>query len=82
VPPTEHFVTEETLRKAYEQPAAGLPEFLKHILGLAHLPTPEERINNAFEQFISEHGYLLDAIPRAIRHSHYNDRRGVSGTGG
>jgi type I restriction enzyme, R subunit len=52
------FVTEETLRQAYNQPAAHLPEFLKHILGLSHLPSWEERINAAFDLFISEHGYL------------------------
>jgi type I restriction enzyme R subunit len=52
------FVTEETLRQAYAQPSARLPDFLKHILGLAHLPSWEERINAAFDQFIAENGYL------------------------
>lgn len=52
------FITEDTLRKAYDQPAASLPEFLKHILGQAYLPTGEERIGAAFDQFIADHGYL------------------------
>jgi type I restriction enzyme, R subunit len=52
------FVTEETLRQAYARPSARLPEFLKHILGLAQLPSWEERINAAFDQFIAGHGFL------------------------
>jgi type I restriction enzyme, R subunit len=52
------FVTEETLRQTYGQPTAQMPEFLKHILGLAVLPSWDDRINAAFEKFIAEHGYL------------------------
>lgn len=74
------FITEETLRNAYDQPSASLAEFLKHILGLAHLPTGEERIGTAFDTFISEHGYLrasqlnfLRAVKAAVqRHSRIN----------
>ena len=74
------FITEETLQKAYDQPSAGLAEFLKHILGLAYLPTGEERIGAAFDTFIAEHGYLrasqlnfLRAVKAAVqRHSRIN----------
>ncbi|KFK96609.1 MULTISPECIES: DEAD/DEAH box helicase family protein [unclassified Serratia (in: enterobacteria)] len=53
------FVTEDTLRKAFEAPAASLADFLRHILcGGAHLPNREQRINAAFEAFIAAHGYL------------------------
>lgn len=53
------FVTEETLRKAFEAPAASLADFLRHMLCEgAHLPNREERINAAFDAFISKHGYL------------------------
>jgi type I restriction enzyme, R subunit len=53
------FVTEDTLRKAYEQTGASLPDFLKHILCEdAHLPNREERVNAAFDGFIAQHGYL------------------------
>lgn len=53
------FVTEDTLRKAFEAPAASLADFLRHILCQdAHLPNREQRINGAFEAFIAEHGYL------------------------
>lgn len=53
------FVTEDTLRKAFEAPAASLADFLRHILCEgAHLPNREQRINAAFEAFIAAHGYL------------------------
>jgi type I restriction enzyme R subunit len=53
------FVTEDNLRKAYEQNGASLPDFLKHILCEdARLPNREERVNAAFDAFIAQHGYL------------------------
>ncbi|NOT19573.1 MAG: DEAD/DEAH box helicase family protein [Sideroxydans sp.] len=53
------FVTEDTLRKAFEAPAASLADCLRHILCEdAKLPNREERINNAFDTFIAAHGYL------------------------
>jgi len=56
---TDLFITEDTLRKAFEAPAASLADFLRHILCEgAHLPNREQRINAAFEAFIAAHGYL------------------------
>jgi type I restriction enzyme R subunit len=53
------FVTEDTLRKAFEAPAASLADFLRHMLcDGAHLPNREDRINGAFDAFIAAHGYL------------------------
>jgi len=53
------FVTEDTLRKAFEAPAASLADFLRHILcDGAHLPNREDRINGAFDAFIATHSYL------------------------
>lgn len=53
------FVTEDTLRKAFEAPAASLADCLRHILCEdAKLPNREERINKAFDTFIAAHGYL------------------------
>jgi type I restriction enzyme, R subunit len=53
------FVTEDTLRKAFDTPAASLTDCLRHILCEdAHLPNREERINTAFDTFIAQHGYL------------------------
>jgi type I restriction enzyme, R subunit len=53
------FVTEDTLRKAFDAPSASLANFLHHILceGV-NLPNRETRINAAFEVFIGAHGYL------------------------
>jgi len=56
---TDLFVTEDTLRKAFEAPAASLAEVLRHILCEgARLPNREQRINAAFDAFIAAHGYL------------------------
>ena len=53
------FVTEDTLRIAFEAPAATLADFLRHILCEgARLPNREDRINAAFDAFIAAHGYL------------------------
>lgn len=53
------FVTEDTLREAFEAPVASLADFLRHILcDGAHLPNREDRINAAFDAFIVAHGYL------------------------
>ncbi|RYE72210.1 MAG: restriction endonuclease subunit R, partial [Oxalobacteraceae bacterium] len=56
---TDLFVTEDTLRKAFEAPSASLAEVLRHILCEgARLPNREQRINDAFDAFIAAHGYL------------------------
>ncbi len=56
---TDLFITEDTLRKAFEAPAASLADFLRHILYEgSHLPNREQRINKAFDEFIAAHGYL------------------------
>ncbi|MGV8990723.1 MAG: DEAD/DEAH box helicase family protein [Thiobacillus sp.] len=56
---TDLFVTEDTLRKAFEAPAASLADFLRHILCEgAQLPNREERVSAAFDAFIASHGYL------------------------
>lgn len=53
------FVTEDTLRNAFEAPTASLADFLRHILCEgAHLPNREQRISAAFDAFIAAHGYL------------------------
>jgi type I restriction enzyme R subunit len=53
------FVTEDTLRKAFEAPAASLADFLRHMLcDGARLPNRDDRINGAFDAFIAAHSYL------------------------
>lgn len=71
------FVTEDTLREAYHQPAASLPDFLRHILGAAKLPSQEEKIKAAFDEFIQQHGFLsasqinfLRAVRAAVLRRH------------
>ena len=49
------FVTEDRLRAAYDQPEASLTDFLRHILGLARLPSREQRISEAFEAWVARH---------------------------
>jgi type I restriction enzyme R subunit len=49
------FITEDTLRRAYEQPRAHLIDFLRHILKVAELPNREAEITRAFEAFIQAH---------------------------
>ncbi len=49
------FLTEARLRRAFEQPEASLADILRHILGLSHLPSREESICRAFDQWIAEH---------------------------
>ncbi len=52
------FTTEDILREVYQQPTASLPEFIRHILEIAKLPTWEEQIKKEFERFIAEHGFM------------------------
>jgi type I restriction enzyme R subunit len=52
------FITEEVLREVYRQPAASLPDFLRHILKLARLPRWEDRIKAEFDRFIAAHGFM------------------------
>lgn len=71
------FVTEEILRDVYQQPSACLPDFLRHILDIAKLPSQEEWIKAAFDSFIADHGYMsasqinfLRAIRAAVLRHH------------
>jgi type I restriction enzyme R subunit len=52
------FITEEILREVYQQPAASLPDFMRHILEIAKLPTWEEQIQAEFERFIAAHSFM------------------------
>ncbi len=53
------FITEDTLRKTFEAPAASLADLLRHMLCVGmNLPNREARINTAFDAFISAHGVL------------------------
>ena len=52
------FVTEERLRDAYQQPKASLADFLRHILNISKLPSREEFISQAFDEWVRQHPQL------------------------
>ena len=52
------FVTEEQLRKAYDQPNASLTDFLRHILKVSELPSRETMISEAFDKWVGQHPHL------------------------
>lgn len=52
------FVTEDRLREAYHQPKASLTDFLRHILNVSKLPSREESISQAFDEWVRQHPQL------------------------
>lgn len=52
------FITEDSLRQAYNHPNANLVDFLGHILGLIRLPSREDQIASAFDEFITQHPHF------------------------
>ncbi len=52
------FVTEERLREAFHQPKASLADFLRHILNVSVLPSREESISHAFDEWVRQHTHL------------------------
>jgi type I restriction enzyme, R subunit len=75
------FISEDTLRQAFEAPAASLSDCLRHILCEgARIPNREDRIHAAFDAFIAAHCYLranqlnfLRAVKSAVlRHGRVN----------
>lgn len=53
----EEYFNEANLREAYDQPAAGLLDFLKHALGRFRFPTKEERLNRAFDGWLMQKNF-------------------------
>lgn len=52
------FVTEERLREAYHQPKGSLADFLRHILKVSSLPSREDAISKAFDEWVGQHPRL------------------------
>jgi len=52
------FVTVQRLREAYRQPKAGLADFLRHILNISRLPSREETISQAFDEWVRQNPQL------------------------
>jgi len=51
-------ITETDLRRAYDNRRAHLLDFLRHILGLSHLPSFDEELDDAFDRFCRTHSDL------------------------
>lgn len=52
------FITEEKMREAWQQPQASLADFLRDILDIARLPSREESISAAFDEWVRQHPEL------------------------
>ncbi|WP_438710733.1 type I restriction endonuclease subunit R [Aquimarina muelleri] len=52
------FVTEQLLRRVYDNKQAKFIQFIKHILGIEHIQSYEKTVSNLFEAFIMEHNNL------------------------
>jgi type I restriction enzyme, R subunit len=52
------FITEETLKKAYDAPHGSLVSLLRHALGIEELQPRADAIRAAFEAFVTEKSYL------------------------
>ncbi len=55
-----HYFNEETLRRAFEQPTGSLTDFIRMALGLDRFLTREERIEGAFNAWVSEHSSSIN----------------------
>jgi type I restriction enzyme R subunit len=56
----KHYFNEETLRRAFEQPTGSLTDFIRVALGLDRFLTREERIEKAFNTWVSEHSSSIN----------------------
>lgn len=52
------FISEEKLREAFQQPCATLADFLRDILDIAKLPSREESLSHAFDEWVGQHPQL------------------------
>lgn len=55
-----YYFNENTLRRAFEQPTGSLTDFIRVALGLDRFPTRDERIENAFNAWVSEHSSSIN----------------------
>lgn len=60
----ELYITEDQLRKVYDQSKGTLVQFIKNILGLYRFPDPEEEIRAKFQTYIIENNkqYTADQL--------------------
>jgi type I restriction enzyme, R subunit len=55
-----HYFKEDTLRRVFEQPTGSLTDFIRVALGLKRFLTREERIEKAFNIWVTEHSSSID----------------------
>lgn len=56
----DYYFNEESLRQAFEQPSGSLSDFIRVALGLDRFQTREERINRAFNTWVTEHSSSIN----------------------
>lgn len=56
----KHYFSEDTLRRAFEQPTGSLTDFIRVALGLDRFLTREERIEKAFNTWVAEHSSSIN----------------------
>ncbi len=61
------YISESVLREVYQQPDASLVDFVRHVLGLSHLPSREAQIQKAFDRFIADHPHFNATQVRFLR---------------
>jgi len=52
------YITEENLKKIYEEHRGTMVQFIKKVLGMYEFPDPKQKIKEAFSTFIIEKNYL------------------------
>ncbi len=55
-----HYFNEDTLRRAFEQPTGSLTDFIRVTPGLDHFLSRDERIEKAFNAWVSEHSSSIN----------------------
>jgi type I restriction enzyme R subunit len=56
----KHYFNEDNLRRVFEQPTGSLTDFIRVALGLKRFLTREERIEKAFNTWVTEHSSSID----------------------
>jgi type I restriction enzyme, R subunit len=56
----EYYFNEESLRRVFEQPTGSLSDFIRVTLGLDRFMTRDERIDKAFNTWVSEHSSSIN----------------------
>jgi type I restriction enzyme R subunit len=55
-------ITEDALKMIYNQPTARMLDFIKHVLDIEKLPDRENRINDAFTNYLISHDFTPEQV--------------------